>query len=153
VQIVPLVKGDAHDQDLSVIEAMLGNMASQEPNAVAKAFGGSPATIGAGGGANPTPPGPAVEDISRLEAVRRRVVGLEQTTSQLADAARRETEELRKLREQSAKENERVLQVLTNKADSLLDQVTDQTQEIMTHTPHAEGHHKATMDAFGPRGN
>jgi len=147
MQIVPLVKGDVHDEQLGVIEAMLGKMSSEEPTAVAKAFGGSAQTIGLGAGANPTPTvAQTDEERSRLEAVRRRVATLEKTTEALADAAKRETEELKKLRDQSAAENERVLKALTSKADGLLDTVTDQTHDIITHTPHDEGGHLPTMN-------
>jgi len=163
VEIVPVSKGDKHDADLSVIEAMLGRMVAEDPAAsssAAQAFGdnnaaaadaaatttssasaasATSAAASASASSTSTPSATAAAkaaaDPDRLDRVRRRVLTLEQTTEALAEAAKKETEELAKLREQSAADNARVLQALNAKADVLMGVVTDATHDIMVTTP------------------
>jgi hypothetical protein len=106
-----------HDDQLGVIEAMLGKFSTEEPGAIAAAFGGSAGTIGAGGAANiANTPGaaaaaaasgaapaaaagsaaarPNAENRSHLEAVAARINNLEATTKAMAEQAKAETEAL-----------------------------------------------------------
>jgi hypothetical protein len=164
VQVVPMVKGDKHDNELAAINAVLNKMAREEPRRIANVFGGSPHTIGLGPGANGgseaaasaisaaaasrESPNPS-DARDHLEYVRRQVATLEQKTAALAAASKQGLDELRKFREQSAAENQRMIKALEKKADSLLDKVVDQTQAILTHTPHREGAHIPSMDFDG----
>lgn len=145
-QIVPLHPGDAHDDKLAVIEAMLGKFATEEPTAIAAAFGGSADTIGAGAGANTqnTPAAPATgaagaaaaapnaEDRSHLEAVARRINSLEASTQAMAEQAKAETQALMALQQQSKAENERLLKALEAKTSSVLDNAVDALHAVLT---------------------
>jgi len=81
-----------------------------------------------------------------LEWVKKRVATLEASTAALAAAAQAETDELKKLREQSAMANARMVKALEQQTLAALDTAMDTTHGIMTHTPHAEGEHRPSMD-------
>jgi len=120
--VVPIHPGDKHDTDLSVIEAMLGKLATDDTVPVATTLGAAPKV-----------PEPNADD-SNLQDVTKRVVGLEQSTEAMAQQMRLETEALQKLRAQSAAENASLMKALEDRTEHVLDQAIDATHSVLTHT-------------------
>jgi hypothetical protein len=130
MQIVPMIKGDAHDDQLSVIEAMLGKFAAEGEQPVAQ-------QVAAATGEKPV----NAEDRSHLAAVRARINKLESTTAAMASQAAAETEALKALQAKSKSETEKLLKMFEAKTDAVFDTVIDETHAALTHTPHAAGNH------------
>jgi len=137
--IVPMVKGDAHDSQLGVIEAMLGKLADDgsAPAAAAPKAAGTAAE-------------PNLDGRSALAAVAAQVNSLEKSAEAMAAEAKAETEALLALQRQSRAENAKLMEALTSKTESILDKAVDVTHEVMVHTPHAEGNHGNAAAAAGP---
>jgi hypothetical protein len=139
VSIVPMVKGDKHDSQLGVIEAMLGKLAD---DGTTPAPGAKPVVAGS--------PEPNADGRSALDAVAAQVNSLEKSSEAMAAEAKAETEALLQLQRQSRAENAKLMAALAAKTDSILDKAVDATHDVLIHTPHAEGRHGAAADASSP---
>lgn len=135
LQLVPIAKGDKHDDQLSVIEAMLGSLAADgdQPKSAIAAV-------------EPKVAEPNLKDRSKLQAVARRVNTLEATTKAMAEQAAAETQALLNLQKSSKAETERLFQVLAAKTDGAFDAAIDATHATLTHTPHRAGEHVKPQD-------